>query len=60
MCGWEMSILFSDFSWSFGMLLWEIFTLGQWPYDRLEGSKLERAIKEGERPPKPELASVAM
>ena len=52
--------MFFNFSWSYGMLLWEIFTLGQWPYDRLEGSKLERAIIHGERPPKPGLASISM
>ena len=47
-------------SWGYGMLLWEIFTLGQHPYDRMEGDTLQRAIVDGQRPSKPGLASLSM
>jgi len=40
--------------WSFGVLLWEIVTLGSTPYPGMSGSEVMKRVKEGFRPEKPE------
>jgi hypothetical protein len=40
--------------WSFGVLLWEIVTLGSTPYPGMSGSEVMKKVKEGFRLEKPE------
>lgn len=40
--------------WSYGIVLWEIFTLGETPYPDVRSRELPRYIKSGKRLPKPE------
>merc|ERR1711902_265932 len=40
--------------WSFGVLLWEIVTLGSTPYPGMSGSEVMKRVKEGHRLEKPE------
>ncbi|VDK21704.1 unnamed protein product [Taenia asiatica] len=40
--------------WSFGVLLWELFTFGRMPYGNVEVSEVIRALTENRRLPKPE------
>ena len=40
--------------WSFGVLLWEIVTLGSTPYPGMSGSEVMKKVKEGHRLEKPE------
>uniref|UniRef100_A0A3P9M0M3 Mast/stem cell growth factor receptor n=1 Tax=Oryzias latipes TaxID=8090 RepID=A0A3P9M0M3_ORYLA len=47
--------------WSYGILLWEIFSLGNSPYPGMQvGSAFYRMIQEGHRMNRPELAPVEM
>ncbi|CDS37215.1 tyrosine protein kinase transmembrane receptor [Echinococcus multilocularis] len=39
--------------WSFGVLLWELFTFGQMPYGNVEVSEVIRALTENRRLPRP-------
>merc|ERR1739842_220470 len=53
------SLYFSVFTpksdvWSFGVLLWEIVTLGSTPYPGLGASEVMKIVKEGKRLDKPE------
>ncbi|XP_077575532.1 KIT proto-oncogene, receptor tyrosine kinase b [Stigmatopora nigra] len=47
--------------WSYGILLWEIFSLGNSPYPGMQvGSAFYRLIQEGHRMSKPEFAPIEM
>ncbi|XP_046459157.1 fibroblast growth factor receptor 1-like [Daphnia pulex] len=46
--------------WSYGVLLWEIFTLGKVPYPGLEGNQLVRQLEKGYRMEKPDFAPTCM
>uniref|UniRef100_A0A4W3I4U2 Tyrosine-protein kinase n=1 Tax=Callorhinchus milii TaxID=7868 RepID=A0A4W3I4U2_CALMI len=55
-------ISFSKFSsksdvWAFGVLMWEIFTLGKMPYDLFNGCEVVQKILSGYRLYRPQLAS---
>ncbi|XP_070574817.1 tyrosine-protein kinase receptor Tie-1-like [Ptychodera flava] len=52
------SLVFSVYTtesdvWSYGVVLWEIVTLGSTPYGRLSPSEIVRKVKDGHRLPKP-------
>lgn len=48
-------------SWSFGVVLWEIFTLGEHPFNEYRGfNELINALKNNIRLPKPNYASDKM
>merc|ERR1711923_633697 len=40
--------------WSFGVLMWEIVTLGSTPYPGMSGSEVMKKVREGQRLEKPE------
>ncbi|CAH3158962.1 unnamed protein product, partial [Pocillopora meandrina] len=40
--------------WSYGILLYEIFTIGGSPYSRMDGRKIANLLQEGYRMPKPQ------
>ncbi len=40
--------------WSFGVLMWEVVTLGSTPYPGMSGSEVMKRVKEGHRLEKPE------
>ena len=40
--------------WSFGVLMWEIVTLGSTPYPGMSGSEVMKRVREGHRLEKPE------
>ncbi|XP_067649446.1 ephrin type-A receptor 5-like [Haliotis asinina] len=42
--------------WSFGVVLWEIFSLGENPYPGIKTSEVPQKVKAGHRMPRPEFA----
>ena len=42
--------------WSYGIVLWEIFTYGGQPYEGLENTEIGKYLKEGWRLERPPLA----
>ena len=40
--------------WSYGVLMWEIVTLGSTPYPGMSGSEVMKKVREGQRLEKPE------
>ncbi|KAG3263960.1 fibroblast growth factor receptor 2 [Ictidomys tridecemlineatus] len=51
--GWVSHAVFFLCSWSFGVLMWEIFTLGGSPYPGIPVEELFKLLKEGHRMDKP-------
>ena len=49
-----------EFSWSFGVTLWEIYSLGEIPYKEIAPAELRRHILEGNRLQMPELCDKEM
>ena len=46
--------------WSYGIVLWEIFTYGEQPYEGLENTEIGKYLKEGRRLERPPLAPELM
>jgi serine/threonine protein kinase len=40
--------------WSFGILMWEVFSFGQMPFSTIDNSELTEALAKGVRPEQPE------
>uniref|UniRef100_A0A8B9GNQ6 Tyrosine-protein kinase n=1 Tax=Astyanax mexicanus TaxID=7994 RepID=A0A8B9GNQ6_ASTMX len=55
-------LLYSKFSsksdiWAFGVLMWEIYTLGRMPYDRMNNTEIVEKVSGGHRLYRPQLAN---
>ena len=46
--------------WSYGIMLWEFFTLAKTPYPGMEAENIYRKLEEGYRMEQPEYASAEM
>ena len=47
---------FNISQWSYGVLLWEIFTCGELPYNGIENSEIENFVVGGNRLQRPEIS----
>ena len=46
--------------WSFGMVMWEIFSLGQNPYPGIQNADMKAHLVAGGRPEQPEMCPDAL
>ena len=54
MDGYRHGYKYSILQWSFGVLLWELFTRGLQPYPGLDNATVVAYVRRGERMKKPE------
>lgn len=54
---YRLEVHFTCFRWSYGVVLWEIVTLGSIPYQGMDGMEVVRYIKNGNRMGKPKHCS---
>ena len=56
----KQPLFFMVHRWSFGVLLWEIFSLGGSPYPGVKTHELVRFLRQGERLDRPQYASTEL
>jgi hypothetical protein len=49
-----------SFSWAFGIVLYEIYTLGQIPFVLIDAKDMIQHLQDGNRPEKPDMATDEM
>ena len=56
----ELCVMNNNCRWSFGIVLWEIATLGATPYPGIPAERMYHLLQEGYRMDRPETCSTAM